>query len=82
MGNANQPVSLKPLRADADAVIIEGDLYRMAERVQGQLAAPEADGVDYVVRLAISLIHQAIGKTITFTDPGTGESEEYRLWRS
>lgn len=81
MGNANQPVNLHTLRSDTESVIIEGDLYRLAQRIQKALASPEAQDVEYVVRLAITLLHEAIDKDITFTDRTTGQFEEYRLWR-
>lgn len=81
MANANQPVNLVTMRSDTESVIIEGELYRIAEKIQKQLASTEATDVEYVVRLAVSLLNQAVGKEITFTDPSTGEYEEYRLWR-
>jgi hypothetical protein len=78
---ADKPLDVNNLRKDLDTVTIQGDLYRIAQAIQRHLAAPDAGDADYVVRLAISLLHQAIGKDITFTDPGTGQSEEYSLWR-
>jgi hypothetical protein len=81
MGDANKPVNIQQLRSDTESVRIEGDLYRLAASIQRRLASPEATDVEYVVRLAISLLHEAVGKEITFTDPQSGEFEEYRLWR-
>lgn len=80
--NASQPVNVAQLRSDADSVQIEGDLYRVAQGIGRELAAKEGDDVAYVVRLAISLLNAARGKDITFTDPNTGQFEEYRLWQS
>jgi hypothetical protein len=79
--DADRPINVQNLRKDTESVTIQGELYRLAQKIQRNLASPEASSVDYVVRLAISLLHEAINKDITFTDPATGEFEEYQLWR-
>lgn len=80
--NASEPVNIAKLRSDSDSVQIEGDLYRVAEGIARELSANQGADVAYVVRLAISLLDAAKGKDITFTDPNTGQYEEYRLWQS
>ncbi|BEP15656.1 hypothetical protein acdb102_39670 [Acidothermaceae bacterium B102] len=51
--------------------------------MQERLSPPEAADVDvdYVINLGISLLHAAIGRDITITDPVSGEEETYKLWQ-
>ena len=74
-----EPVDLHPRRSGVHASELSGKLYKMAEEVRVNLAG-EAD-MDYVIKLAITLLHSAIGKTITLSTP-SGEEEDFQLWQS
>jgi len=75
----NEPVDLRGRRS-GHAAEISGKLYKMCQEVQARLAG-DAD-TDYVIKLGITLLHSAIGKTITLSDSTTGEEEDFQLWQS
>ena len=76
----DRPVDLRSSRAGVHEAEISGRLYGMANEVKDRLA--ETADLNYVINLGITLLHAAIGKTISFTDPSPGEEEVYRLWGS
>src|SRR6478672_5113924 len=76
----NEPVDLHGRRSGIHAAEISGKLYKMADEVRVNLAG-QAD-MDYVIKLGITLLHSAMGKTITLTDPSTGEEEDFQLWQT
>jgi hypothetical protein len=76
----NEPVDLHGRRTGIHPAEISGKLYKMAQEVRANLAGQE--DMDYVIKLGITLLHSAIGKTITLTDPSTGEEEDFQLWQS
>lgn len=80
----SQPVSLnsQPVALPSNPPLtmeISGRLRDMVSEVERELAQPA--GPEYVVNLAITLLHTAIGKEVMLADRA-GRQEVFRLWRS